>query len=265
MVNLRDHDSFATVNRIDAIASEARGQGLNPWILVKERLSRLAIEILSASGDGAVLQGGAALHFAYGSTRLSSDVDFVGLHAGQEIARHGVALAAAAQELLDCPSQWSIRQAGRLTRGKVTLATDGVRRLVLPIEAFDIPSHFVRRVAGLGAVEEPLEIAADKIVASADRFARRGTLKTTDLYDLWFVCAKLAVTAPDASLIAQKLADYDQPLRHADLAAAVREISPEELRAALAGVLPSHQFSGLDLTAMVAFVATLLGGYRDVL
>ncbi|MBI2378069.1 MAG: hypothetical protein HYV07_28970 [Deltaproteobacteria bacterium] len=105
---------------------------------------------------------------------------------------------------------------------------------------------------------------AGGVVASASRFARRGTLKTTDVYDLWFLQARLGVAAPSAELVARKAADYAEPPHHDDLGGAVLAIGPEELRAALDGVLPRAQLDGLDIEAVRAAAAELLRGFRDV-
>jgi hypothetical protein len=249
---------------LEDIVSEAHRLGIRPWLALKERLSLCAIEVVAAGGGDAVLQGGAALHFAYGSPRLSADVDFVGPGVAAVLERSGEPLARAAGELLGCAACWSMTRAGRLLRGKLALAVDPARRLVLPIEAFEVPAHTSRPAATLGVVEEPVEIAADKIVASADRFARRGTLKTTDIFDLWYLRARLGIQAPDRGLVEAKAADYGLPAHGADLGGVVRAVPAEELRAVLEGVLPTSELDLLHPAGILETAADLLARYRDV-
>lgn len=252
------------MDRWEAIVAQARASGVRPWLALKEAMSRCAVEVMAASMGAAVLQGGAALRFAYGSPRLSADVDFVGPEIARVLEERGEAVARAAGELLARPSRWSMTRAGKLVRGKVTVVADRARRLVLPIEAYEVPAHTVRALGDLGAVEEPGEIAADKIVATADRFARRGTLKTTDLFDLWYVRTRLGTPPPSRSLVAAKVGDYGQPTRGADLGAAVRAVPPEELRRVLEGVLPTDALGDVDEGAVLATAAAVLEEYRDV-
>ncbi|MBI2895824.1 MAG: nucleotidyl transferase AbiEii/AbiGii toxin family protein [Deltaproteobacteria bacterium] len=249
---------------IDEILEDARARGIRPWIGLKERLARRVIEVARARG-GVTLQGGAALHFVYGSPRLSADVDFVGEAAGRRIADLGEELASAAGDLLGRPCRWSIRQSGRLVRGKIQVDIDEARRLVLPVEAFEVPAHRPRAEPPAGTVEEPDEILADKAVASADRLARRGTLKTTDLYDLWYLRTRLDVREVDRRLVQAKMADYGLERHGQDLGAAVRAISPEELRSALTGVLPTAELEGLDAPGVIEAAASMLEALRDVL
>jgi len=255
------------VTRLDDVADRARARGVRPWIAVKEALAgRLAETVAACAPPGAaVLQGGAALHFAHGSPRLSADIDYAGAAAGDALAGCGAALADAATELFGVPARWSVTRNGRLFRGKVSLEIDAARRLVLPVEAYDVPARLPPARGRFGTVETPTEIAADKIVATADRLARRGALKTTDLYDLWFVTAHLAAVPPSRDLVASKAADYAQAATGADLGAAARAVSLEELRAALAGLVPVAELGALDVRAVVDIAARLLEDYRDVL
>jgi len=136
---------------------------------------------------------------------------------------------------------------------------------VLPVEALEVPVHRPRKDPALGTVEEPEEIIADKVVASADRWNQRGTLKTTDLYDLWYLLVQLRVEPPDPALVGTKVRDYGGTPRGADLAAAVRAISREKLRAALEGVLPAPDLGAIDEMAILETVARLFTGYRHAL
>ncbi len=249
--------------RVDEIAADARARGLRPWIALKERLAELAVLAL-ADEPRAVLQGGGALHFVYGSPRLSADVDFVGEQVAAALAERGPGIAQAAQAWIGQPARWSLAKAGRLLRGKVSVEIDAARRLVLPVEAYGVPAHRQRLDARAGAVEGPEEIVAHKIVASADRLARRGTLKTRDLFDLWFLAVRLRTEPPDAELVTRKLRDYGQPARGVDVAAAARSIPEEEIQSALEGVLPRAELNGLRVREVVQVAGELLARYRDV-
>jgi nucleotidyltransferase AbiEii toxin of type IV toxin-antitoxin system len=253
-------------SRIDEIAAEARSCGLRPWIAVKERLAERTIEVLAAATAGpATLQGGAALHFVYASPRLSADVDLAGTGAQDALEGCGEALARAGQDLLGCPCRWSLGRAGRLLRGKLTIETDPAHRLVLPVEAIDVPARLPRVDERFGSVEAPEEIVADKVVASADRWSRRGTLKTSDLFDLWYLLVRRRVEPPGPELIAAKRADYGMAACKPGLGAAARATSPEELRGALAGILPAEELARLVEPEVLAAAATVLERYADVL
>ena len=252
------------MSRIDEIAAEARARGVKPWLAVKERLAEGVIAVL-AKDERAVLQGGGALHFAYGSPRLSADVDFVGESVHDALAACGDEIASRAGELAGAPARWSMRTDGRLVRGKVTIEIDAARRIVLPVEAFEVPARQPVALRGGGRVEQAQEIAADKIVASADRLARRGALKTRDLYDLWFIKTRLGLDAPARDLVSAKAGDYGQPPRGADLAAAARAVTAEEMRASLEGVLPKADAEAIDPAGLVEAAAEWLGRYSDAL
>lgn len=252
------------MGRIDEITAEARTKGVKPWLAVKELLAESVI--LSLAGDERVaLQGGAALHFAYGSPRLSADVDYVGQSAAGVMAERGEEVARRAGEVAGAAAAWSISRVGRLTRGKVTIVLDAARRIVLPVEAFEVPAHLPVPIGRLGQVERIQEIAADKIVASADRLARRGAVKTRNLYDLWYIGSRAGAAPPDPSLIAQRLQDHGQPARGADVARAARAGTPEEMRTSLEGVLPAAESAATDPVEVVAVAADWLARYRDVL
>jgi len=253
-------------SRIDEIADQGRSRGVRPWIAVKERLAGHTIQVLAAATAGAAtLQGGAALHFVYGSPRLSADVDLAGMGARDALEGCGPALARAAEELLGCPCRWSVTRVGRLTRGKLSMETDPSRRLVLPVEAYDVPARLPRVDERFGSVEAPEEIVADKVVASADRWSRRGTLKTSDLFDLWYLLTCRRVPLPDPELIAAKRADYGMAACRPDLGRAARAISPEELRSALEGILPTEDLARLAETDVLSVAASALERYSDVL
>lgn len=249
---------------IDTIVREARERGIRPWIAVKELIALEAIRVL-AEDDRAVLQGGAALHFAYGSPRLSVDVDYVGPNVASALLERGPSVAGAAATLLGLPARWSLGRSGRLLRGKVTLELDVARRIVLPVEAFEVPAHRAQALAGFGRVEEPVEIIADKVVACASRLAARGTFKTRDLYDLWFLLTRAAADSPSPDLVVAKAADYGEAPRGLDLELAARKVPEEELRQSLEGVLPSGELAGLDPRAILEAAAELLGRYHGLL
>jgi hypothetical protein len=112
--------------------------------------------------------------------------------------------------------------------------------------------------------EAAAEIVTDKVVASADRLARRGTLRLSDLYDLWHLALRVGAEPPSGELVRAKLGDHGQVPRGADPAAAVRAVSPEELRSVLGGLLPAHDLAGLDPEAILCAAASVMKRYRDV-
>lgn len=254
---------LSVVSRIDELIAAARLRGLKPWLVVKERLAECAITAM-ARETRVVLQGGAALHFAHGSPRLSADVDFVGNSAREALAERGPEIAAAASQALGAPAHWTMRSDGRLTRGKVTIEVDAGRQIVLPVEAYAVPAHDAMRDPRFGQVERAGEIAADKVVASASRLARRGVLKTRDLYDLWFIRTRLGLPPPPTELVAKKMLDYGQARCDLDVAAAARATSAEEMTASLQGVLPAGELVVTDAAQVVEAAADWLERYRDV-
>jgi predicted nucleotidyltransferase component of viral defense system len=252
------------VDRVDEIVEAARSVGVRPWMALKEELARRVIQVAGRHGQ-LTLQGGAALHFVYGSPRLSADVDFVGNESEQALSALGEELARAAGDALGHPCRWSVTRSGRLIRGKLRLELGPSRALVLPVEAYEVPAHRAHARPPFGTVEDPEEILADKVVATAGRLASRGTIKTSDLFDLWYLREKLGVPPPDRALVALKSGDYGQERRGTDLAAAARAVTMEELQSALAGVLPAEHLTGLDATAVVETAAEVLDACRDVL
>lgn len=253
-----------SLSRIDDIAERARAEGLRPWIAVKERIAEVVVTAMGRT-EGAVLQGGAALRFAYGSPRLSADVDFVGIAVGTVLEAAGPGLAEAAGAALDCRATWSLSRRGKLLRGKVAIEQGAGRRLVLPVEAYEVPAHRVQSSPSAGTVEMPEEIVADKVVASADRLSRRGALKTTDLFDLWHLLARVGAPTPEVALVVQKMRDYEQPRRGAEPGSVARAFPPEELQAALEGVLPAAVLRTLPVREILDAAADVLDTFRDVL
>jgi len=57
-------------------------------------------------------------------------------------------------------------------------------------------------------VESPEEILADKIVACFDRINIRGTLKPSDLFDIYYISEQFAIHNLEKELIDKKLRDY---------------------------------------------------------
>ncbi len=250
---------------LDELVARARQAGLRPWIAIKQLLVERVVEELADAGEGLVLQGGAALHLVHASPRLSADVDYAGLAVAEILEQRGEALARAATEVIGRPARWTIWRSGRLVRGKVTLEFDLARRLALPVEGYAVPAHHVRRHQRFGLVEEPAEIAADKVVATADRLRRRGTLKATDLFDLWHLWQVVGAAPPEPTLVARKVADYGGPAGGVDVVSAVRAVSSEELQAALEGILPVAELEALDAKTILERVAAELGRYEDAL
>ena len=105
-----------------------------------------------------------------------------------------------------------------------------------------------------------------KLLDDQDAFANmvRQLVKTRDLFDLWYLSARLNVASPPKDLVKDKRADYGYPVRSADLAAAVHAISAEELLASLEGVLPARERPGLNAPEVLETAARILGDHRDV-
>ena len=83
------------MDRVDAIIAASGARGLNPWLGIKDLLAAVVVDAMRSEDGSAVLHGGAAVHFAFGSPRLSVDVDYAGLGSVEEVAAAGPAMLAA--------------------------------------------------------------------------------------------------------------------------------------------------------------------------
>ncbi|GMV41010.1 MAG: hypothetical protein AMXMBFR64_27260 [Myxococcales bacterium] len=248
---------------VTEIMERARESGISPWLAIKTVCAERFLDALAHDPGPAVLQGGAALRFAYGSPRMSVDVDFAGVGAGGHICAHGPALAAAVQEAMGTPVAWSDVLVGRLTRAKLTLVLPSRTTLVLPVEAYDVAAH--RPIAtAVGPVESPEEIVADKVIATAERLERRGTAKLTDFYDIWFLRARCGADLPTRDLLEDKLRDYGRGVSTVDITAYVEALAPEDLLHVLERVLPPSELATTDVTEILELTTNVLETYRGL-
>lgn len=255
-------------DRWEALLARAKAEGLAPGVVWKREALRGFLDALADDDplrDRLVLQGGGALHYVYGSPRLSADLDFVLADVAAGID------AAAAIERLET-SLGGVRLRAELARPsarmlRLTLRDDPApgRRLAAKVEIYAIASLRPSRHGRL-LVEEPVEIAADKVVACLDRLSRRRFVKTYDLYDLDRLIALDADLHPPAEMIAQKARSYgtragpdawDALDVHLTLDSTV-----EDLEGSIVTVLPPAARDGFDARAALGCVRAALRRWR---
>jgi len=170
----------------------------------------LMLDVLSSVSasplrDRLVLQGGAALHFVYGSPRLTRDLDFV---APPDAFPRFKDVAAAVPGIK--LRREDLRSAPPFMRGAVQTRHGGVW-LSVPVEIAGVRVEGVAEAeAAPGvrvAVETPDEIMTDKVVACFARMQGRGAVKPQDVFDIAYLRRALgARTTPEA--VRHRLADY---------------------------------------------------------
>lgn len=162
---------------------------------------------VGAFGPRLALQGGAALLFAYGSPRLTRDLDF-----------------AARPEVFPDPAELMERIPGLELRRDDRQAVPPFLRLVrterrhgfalaVPVEVAGVPAEDVRTVdlgGGPVWVEAPDEILTDKVVACLVRMRRRGTVKPQDLFDIAYLRYAFPGVRTSAERVARRLAAYGE-------------------------------------------------------
>jgi len=263
-------------DRLERLYADLRGRGLNPWLGLKEilQLDFLRVFYRLPGSEEVVLQGGGALHFAYGSPRLSVDLDFV-----HQSSRLQELVESSAEQLRRCvesdiglsPDIEITRRGERLMRAKVRAPLGRNRVISCSLEFYrlrslqpqtrpliDLPDLSIR-------VESPSEILADKIVANLDR-ARRGFLKMRDVYDIWFLRERLGQSL-DMELVREKLADYGVEAGEEEfqfIGVSLR-YGVEELESSLRGYLPAHELEGVRAEEIIRVAAELFDECRGEL
>jgi hypothetical protein len=153
-----------------------------------EILNKLLYHIASSPSlsSGLILQGGGALHFVYSSPRYSNDLDFVCPNFRQD---RDALIAELAKEFKIHDTVGYSPRIAKVEDGYFRVSYDPSKDqgLVVRVEVKDNTAEDFYPAKGAFSpllVETPQEIYADKIVASLHRMARRGSLKSTDLFDL---------------------------------------------------------------------------------
>lgn len=165
---------------------------------------------VSPLGRRLVLQGGAALHFVYGSPRLTRDLDFVAppdaFPAPGEVCAAIPGIALRRDDRASVPP--FMRLAKRWRYGGVILST--------PVEIAGVRVRGRREwevAPGIRCAVETLdEILTDKVVACIARMQDRGTVKPQDIFDIAYIrrLAPDVRTTPED--VAGRLAAYDRRL-----------------------------------------------------
>lgn len=172
--------------------------------LLRDEMMEAYLRALSeypALRDIMTLQGGGAMHFIYDSPRYSADLDFVtGAYMADELEKYAKELLT---EVDGYRVETKVRKTakgmlrmglclGQKTRGKSDKKLDRLSGH-LPGVSVEIFSHDTDtsklRDTNFGGIvsESPSEILLDKIVASIDRLAVRGTIKVTDIFDMHYI------------------------------------------------------------------------------
>lgn len=251
---------------IAALVARAGELEVPPSLVIKSELGRAVLRALAPLG-GLYLQGGGALHHAYGSPRFSADLDLAQTEGFSETAFTEAleqARQAAARSWGECSLEPCAGR-GPLRRDKLRLSLRPTTSLVLAIERYRTAVHRPERHPLRQEAPNPptipvealAEIAADKVVASLDRHRTRGSLKLTDVYDLDLILAR---EAPDRALVLAKLRDYGLPLDLSELAPVARQLDDLavfELEQRLQNVLPAQARTPHDARRAVRRVRQL--------
>ncbi len=244
----------------------------NTQLLRRQSLETLLTEIAEHHylPSVLVLQGGAALHFVYGSPRHPSDADFVSDALPIESSRIVDAFESLAYTKLVSSFRTHVGPHHRLLRFSFGLGAN------LPSTHVEVygqtclvePRHVSRRHAAL-LVEDPLELYADKILATLSRYRTRGSIKGSDLYDLSYL---MTLTTPACSHLLQDKAraygEDDHVLSPDYLRAVADHIrSPahrDDITSSFNHLLPPDVFSAIDFSdAYFAQVAWHFTQYLD--
>ena len=196
--------------RFKELERKAELLGLPIARVVRNYFQRKYLELLES--EKAVLQGGAALRFFYGSERLSDDLDFV--------YQDNVAVEDACKTADRLGVKWSLKRMERLSRLRLYFPFKGAE-LRLNVELYKVPARKHQKLplphtTSEVYVEKPEEIKADKLVALLDNFKRRELITITDLYDLNYIHTNLTQEL-DIELIKKKFADYEVSFNKSEL------------------------------------------------
>ncbi|MBX6424167.1 nucleotidyl transferase AbiEii/AbiGii toxin family protein [Thermosulfurimonas sp. F29] len=201
---------------------------------VQVRIQRVILWALAARGffSRYVFHGGSCLYFFYENVRWSEDLDFVkhrgnpdhptkDLAAIEEALREAVRLIPVFIEEVESAEVKCQKRTGDVLRFIVKVSVRGERRKTrVNVEIADVAAYRIMVKPfeqALIAVEDPLEILADKMVALAARAHSWGEPKVRDVLDLYFLGEGRGLLRPETlsetldilvELIVRKLRDY---------------------------------------------------------
>ncbi|MDO8553180.1 MAG: nucleotidyl transferase AbiEii/AbiGii toxin family protein, partial [Candidatus Micrarchaeota archaeon] len=161
--------------------------------------------------DAIAIQGGGALHVAYGSQRFTNDLDFVWL--GEPLSLELLLNLVDSDKLGHSISSRISKSDDRFVRATYSVNAEKGFISSFHLEGYAASPLFVCNSVQLSTgssinVESPAEILLDKIVASLDRFEKRGAIKQTDIFDIHFILSLLKVQDFLLSDIVRKFASY---------------------------------------------------------
>ena len=166
--------------------------------------------------NNVVLQGGNALRFGYGSPRYSNDLDFVlrdNEIDSEKFAKICESLSRVASAIKGYVGAVRIKKVKeRLYRIKFRIELPK-GPLSAAFDLYNIGSHdYSKKNVGNGQlmVESPNEIFADKVLADIERLQGRGSLKTKDVSDWYYILHNFEIDDEKiVDLIILKVKEYD--------------------------------------------------------
>ncbi len=200
----------------ETIAQEAGQNDISVALALKQYIGEDLLAKLYENWQGVVLQGGGALSHVYGSPRLSVDLDFA-----HQLPAHDLKIKLTdilskyvIEKHFECSYEFAFTNPSddRLTRIKLVAVTPLGERNSLHGEFYSVPVHQsekrnLRGTQHVVIVESPTELLADKIKATIERQGKRGFLKISDLFDIWYLKERTGA-ALDRELVGQKFIDY---------------------------------------------------------
>lgn len=172
--------------------------------LTRELKSKMLGKILETVSHSEIrnmvgFRGGAVLHFAYSSPRYTNDLDFVWLQSNSFENR---------EKIISILSEKKLEVEGFLMNFNVKKNNEDAFRLSYTIDTFEkgfTPTFVVESTdkyfttlemikyntsKGFVLIEKAEDILLDKIIASVNRYKERGSIKNSDVFDMFYLSNK---------------------------------------------------------------------------
>ncbi len=174
-----------------------------------------------------VIQGGAALHFAYSSPRYTNDIDFGG-QIRENKKRIIKELAGLMPMIEGLRVNFSVKkEAENFIRVSYSIPFEKRFKPSVCVEGGHIPPLLdtvnYNTPFGFVKMENPQEIMADKILASMQRLAERGSIQGTHLFDFFFITQTHSISIP-AELLLKKAEHYSFRITAQEIPERIRQV-----------------------------------------
>jgi len=263
---------------IRKLYSHMQEQGMHPWIGIKSIIQQDFLRAVSECDfvENITLQGGGALHFVYGSPRISVNLDFV--HQLSDISyiinEIKPKFIKYVRDSLNVTPDLYLSKAGeKFLRLKLDVKLGKIQFISSKVELYKVASYtgtwkpLIQIPTCEVFVESQLEILSDKFVAGLERI-KRGFFKMRDIYDIWYL---LKCSPPDRFLDKElnknKLLDYNVSFKKSSIKEIIIELSkPEQidiLNASLKGYLPLKDLDKVEPEEMIGVVIDFFEKYGE--